>query len=114
MRSKQASRFVLVALSALAGGCGGSAGSADPGSTIEAMTLVRGTTSQADLKFFDLCNPIIVKSGQYRRSCHVPDVPPRTRSIRPELAAEQLDKAGALPLGQLDDPLGWADAGDAE
>jgi hypothetical protein len=74
MRSKQASVFVLVALTGLAGGCGGSAGSADPGSTIGAMTLVRGTTSQADLKFFDLCNPIIVKPGRYRRSCHVPDV----------------------------------------
>jgi len=33
---------------------------------------------------------------------------------RPELAAEQLDEAGALPLGQLDDPFGRADAGAAE
>jgi hypothetical protein len=74
MRSKQASVFVLVALTALVGGCGGSAGPAEPGSKIGAMKLVRGTTSQADLKFFDLCNPIILKSGQYRRSCHVPDV----------------------------------------
>src|SRR5690348_2290473 len=40
--------------------------------------------------------------------------PPRTRSIRPELAAEQLDKAGALSLGELDDPLAWAEAGEAE
>jgi hypothetical protein len=74
MGSKQVSVFVLVALTALVGGCGGSAGPAEPGSKIGAMKLVRGTTSQADLKFFDLCNPIILKSGQYRRSCHVPDV----------------------------------------
>jgi len=73
MRSQRVSVFVLVALTVLVGGCGG-AGSAKPGSKIAAMKLVRGTTFQADLKFFDLCNPIIVKPGEYRRSCHVPGV----------------------------------------
>jgi hypothetical protein len=65
---------VLVALTALVGGCSDSAGSVEPGSKIGAMKLVRGTTFQADLKFFDVCNPIIVKPGEYRRSCHVPGV----------------------------------------
>jgi hypothetical protein len=74
MQSKPLSVFILLALAALLGGCGGSAASVEPGSTVGAMTLVRGTTSQADLKFFDLCNPIILESGQYRRSCHVPHV----------------------------------------
>jgi hypothetical protein len=35
-------------------------------------------------------------------------------SARPELAAEQLDKAGALPPGERPDGLGRADAGDGE
>jgi hypothetical protein len=74
MRSKQVPVFVLLALTAFVGGCGGSMGPAEPGSKIGAMKLVRGTSSQADEKFFDLCNPIILKSGQYRRSCHVPEV----------------------------------------
>jgi hypothetical protein len=74
MRSQKVSMFVLVALTVLPSGCGGSAGAVEPGSKIGAMKLVRGTTSQADLKFFDLCNPIIVKPGEYRRSCHVPGV----------------------------------------
>jgi hypothetical protein len=73
MRS-QVSVFVLVALTALVGGCGGSASSVEPGSKIGAMKLVRGTTSRADLKFFDVCNPIVVKPGEYRRSCRVPGV----------------------------------------
>ena len=33
---------------------------------------------------------------------------------RPELAAEQLDEAGALPPGERTDRLGRADAGDGE
>ena len=33
---------------------------------------------------------------------------------RPELAAEQLDEAGALSLGERDDGLGRADVGDGE
>jgi hypothetical protein len=74
MQTKHVSVFLLAAVTALVGGCGGSADSAEPGSTIGAMTLVRGTTSQADLKFFDFCNPIILKAGQYRRSCHMPHV----------------------------------------
>ena len=74
MRSKHVSVFVLVALTALVSGCGGSAGSAEPGSKIGAMRLLRGTTSQADLKLFDSCNPVILRSGRRRRSCHVPHV----------------------------------------
>jgi hypothetical protein len=35
-------------------------------------------------------------------------------SARPELAAEQLDKAGALPPGERADGLARADAGDGE
>jgi len=74
MRSKHVSMFVLVALTALVSGCGGPAGSAEPGSKIGAMRLLRGTTSQADLKLFDSCNPVILRSGRRRRSCHVPHV----------------------------------------
>ena len=38
------------------------------------MTLVRGTSVQADLKLFDSCDPVILKPGSVRRSCRVPHV----------------------------------------
>jgi hypothetical protein len=36
------------------------------------MTLARGTAADADLKFFDYCNPVILKPGRYHRTCIVP------------------------------------------
>ena len=45
-----------------------------PGGKIGTMTLVRGTPSEADEKFFDFCNPVILNPGPIRRSCRVPRV----------------------------------------
>lgn len=74
-----AARRVCLALVAVAAvleaGCGGGSGSpVGPGAEIETMTLARGTVDDADLKFFDLCNPVILKPGDYMRSCAVPRV----------------------------------------
>ena len=60
---------------ALLSGCGGSPGDVDPGGKIGDMALVTGTASDADLKFFDVCDPIILKPGRYLRSCAIPRVP---------------------------------------
>lgn len=72
-------RCVCLALVAVAAmlemGCGGDSGSpVGPGAEIETMTLAKGTVDDADLKFFDLCDPVILKPGNYMRSCAVPRV----------------------------------------
>ena len=55
-------------------GCGGQPGEVGPGDKVGTMTLVSGTISNADLNLFDICNPIILKPGTYRRSCTIPRV----------------------------------------
>jgi hypothetical protein len=64
----------LVVTVSLCAGCGGSADRLGPTGKIGTMALARGTASDADLKFFDVCDPVIVKPGAYERSCDVPRV----------------------------------------
>jgi len=45
-----------------------------PGGKIGTMTLVRGTSANADLKFFDFCDPVILKPADVHRRCVVPRV----------------------------------------
>jgi hypothetical protein len=68
--------LLLVAVAAmLEAGCGGgSESSVGPGAEIGMMTLAAGTADDADLKFFDLCDPVILKPGDYMRSCGIPRV----------------------------------------
>ena len=33
------------------------------------MQLVRGTVATADLKLFDICDPVILRTGRYQRRC---------------------------------------------
>jgi hypothetical protein len=40
-----------------------------PGDRVGGMLLVRGTVATANQKLFDLCNPVILKSGRYYRPC---------------------------------------------
>jgi hypothetical protein len=67
--------LALVAVVVVLAGSGGGSGSPlGPGAEIGMMTLVTGTVEDADLKFFDLCDPVILKPGEYMRSCAVPRV----------------------------------------
>jgi hypothetical protein len=65
---------LIASVALLAAGYGGSSGLIGPGGTLGAMTLLRGTVSEADLKLFDFCDPVILKPGRYRRSYDVPPV----------------------------------------
>lgn len=50
----------------------GFAGSVDalrPGDRIGSMQLVRGTAATADLKLFDICDPVILRPGRFQRRC---------------------------------------------
>jgi hypothetical protein len=68
-------RLAVGAVAAVLAGCGGGSGSPiGPGDEIGTMTLAVGTVSDADLKFFDRCDPVILKPGDYMRSCAVPRV----------------------------------------
>lgn len=58
-------------VAAIVCGCGGSPGAVGPGGKVGTMTLVAGTASDADLNFFDLCDPVILKPGNYQRSCDI-------------------------------------------
>jgi len=40
-----------------------------PGDRMGAMLFVRGTAATADLKLFDICDPVILRPGRYVRSC---------------------------------------------
>jgi hypothetical protein len=42
-----------------------------PGDRVGGMLLVKGTVATANQKVFDLCNPVILKSGRYYRQCGV-------------------------------------------
>ena len=61
-------------IAAIVAGCGGPPGEVGPGGNIGTMTLVSGTISDADLNFFDFCDPVILKPGKYLRSCAIPRV----------------------------------------
>jgi hypothetical protein len=55
-------------------GCGGPPGEVGPGDRVGTMTLVSGTIADADLNFFDFCNPVILKPAKYLRSRTIPRV----------------------------------------
>jgi hypothetical protein len=67
--------LLVIAAAAFEAGCGGSSGrSVRPGAKIGTMTLATGTADDAELKFFDRCDPVIAKPGDYTRSCGIPRV----------------------------------------
>jgi len=68
--------MALVIVAAVLAGCGsGAEKSLGPRAEIgTTMTLATGTVDDADLKFFDLCDPVILTPGDYARSCAVPRV----------------------------------------
>jgi hypothetical protein len=70
----RACAFFAVAVAVLGSAFGGSAGPIRPGGKIGPMTLERGTSSTADEKLFDFCNPVILRTGAVRRRCDVPRV----------------------------------------
>lgn len=72
MTSRQVCVFLVAGALALEAGCGGSATPIQPGGKIDSMSLTRGTSREADLKLFDVCNPIILKPGPHVRSCRIP------------------------------------------
>jgi hypothetical protein len=49
-----------------------------PGDRVGGMLLVRGTVATADQKLFDICDPVILKSGRYNRRC---GLVPRVRRL---------------------------------
>jgi len=74
MGSTRAWAVLVCVAAAIVAGCSSSPGGLGPGDKIGTMTLVSGTASDADLNFFENCNPVILKPGTYRRSCTIPRV----------------------------------------
>jgi hypothetical protein len=62
----------LFAAIAVCAAWGGSTKPIDPGGKIGTMIVVKGTQADADAKFFDFCDPVILKPGRYARACAVP------------------------------------------
>jgi hypothetical protein len=60
--------FLLVMVLVLTGIGGGSSG-LRPGDELSGMTLIKGTAERADLKLFDVCDPVIMARGRYTRKC---------------------------------------------
>jgi len=48
---------------------GGGSSQLRPGDELSGMTLIKGTAAKADLKLFDVCDPVILASGRYTRKC---------------------------------------------
>ncbi len=40
-----------------------------PGDRVGNMLVVRGTAGTADLKLFDICDPVVLRPGRYARTC---------------------------------------------
>jgi hypothetical protein len=74
MRSTRVWAVLACVVAAIVGGCSSSPGGLGPGGKVGTMTLVSGTASDADLNFFEYCNPVILKPGKYLRSCDIPRV----------------------------------------
>lgn len=70
---KRASAYlpVLLLVGLLGSGFRTSPPAVAPGGRIGSMTLVRGTSVNADANIFDFCNPFILKAGRYHRTCHI-------------------------------------------
>jgi len=60
--------FLLVTVFVLTGFGGGSS-PLRPGNELSGMMLIKGTAARADLKLFDVCDPVILTSGRYTRKC---------------------------------------------
>jgi hypothetical protein len=50
-------------------GFGGDAAQLHPGDQMGGMLLVRGTAATANQKLFDICDPVILRSGRVTRRC---------------------------------------------
>ena len=63
--------FVVVAITTLVALVGFTAEARPllPGDRMGTMRFVRGTAATADLKLFDICDPVILRPGRYVRSC---------------------------------------------
>jgi hypothetical protein len=60
----------VIAVAALASvASGASERPLKPGDRVGRITLARATVATADQKLFDTCNPVILRSGTYRRRC---------------------------------------------
>jgi hypothetical protein len=59
---------VVVVLLAVSG-FGGGTDQLRPGDRWGGMRVIRGTATTADLKLFDVCDPVILASGRYTRRC---------------------------------------------
>jgi hypothetical protein len=60
--------LLLIAVFALTG-LGGDADALRPGGQLGGTLLVRGTAPTANQKLFDICDPVIVRSGRFTRRC---------------------------------------------
>ena len=72
MGSIRAWAALACVVTAIVAGCSGPPSGVGPGDKVGTMTLESGTASDADLNFFDFCNPVILKPGNYLRSCAIP------------------------------------------
>ena len=63
--------FALLATTTLAALVGFTAAASPlrPGDHMGTMLFVRGTAATADLKLFDICDPVILQPGRYVRRC---------------------------------------------
>ena len=63
--------FAVVAMTTLSSLVGFTAAARPlvPGDRVGNMLFVRGTAATADLKLFDICDPVILRTGRYVRSC---------------------------------------------
>lgn len=71
MRSRIAPALALAVTATLVGGCRSTVRSVGPGEAIERMTLVSGTSSQADLTLFDFCDSDSGTDADVSFSCRV-------------------------------------------
>jgi hypothetical protein len=48
---------------------GGHSGPLEPGDRLGKMRLVKGTQATADFKLFEICDPVVVRTGRQTRPC---------------------------------------------
>jgi hypothetical protein len=75
MRRNAGSALVALATLLVLTGWSVTSSQLEPGDRVRGMVLAEGTVATADQKLFDICDPVIVKSGaSYRRCGQVPRV----------------------------------------